>query len=106
MYIYFSFFKYVIEVFAKEANSKRSLVKGIYIVRICNTFKFIKKIYIIVQLQERNLVLLIEYRFNSHWAGNNAMSEQAPGSGFHPRDESEDNNNYCGFWDLIGAIKR
>ena len=32
-----------------------------------------------------------------------SRSEQAPGSGFHPRDKSFKID--CGFWDLVGAIK-
>ena len=33
-----------------------------------------------------------------------SRSEQAPGSEFHPRDESD--KIYCGFWNLVGAIKK
>ena len=33
-----------------------------------------------------------------------SRSEQAPGSGFHTREESDTID--CGFWDLLGAIKR
>ena len=32
-----------------------------------------------------------------------SMSEQAPGSEFHPRNESEQVD--CDFWDLLGAKK-
>ena len=50
-----------------------------------------------------------KYYFFYHKGGcrtalSTSRSEQAPGSEFQPRDESEQND--CGFWDLLGARKR